>query len=52
MEHMSAVDAFDGPNARKGRMADATEDRQPVDIGDLPSVAPMIDGRLNDKADH
>jgi hypothetical protein len=48
---MSPVDAFDGRSARKGRMADAAGDGQPVDIDDLLSVAPMVDGRLNDKAD-
>jgi len=45
-EHMSGVDCFDGGKARKGSVAYNGNYGEE----DLPTIHPMVDGRLKDKA--
>ena len=45
-EHMSGVDCFDGGKARKGYAAEKDNHGEE----DLPTIRPVVDGRLKDKA--
>ena len=45
-EDMTTVDAFDGPNIRKGRSCNKVS---PEANPDLLEISPVIDGRLKDE---
>jgi len=49
-EHMSGVDCFDGSKARRGRVADKNNgDEGGPRKEDLPTIYPVVDGRLKDE---
>jgi len=45
---MSSVDCFGGSEARKGGVA--VEKNEDEDEDDLPTIHPVVDGRLKDEA--